>query len=446
MSVTHRRAVSAGIAATALAVLAACGQVPAEQEDDEPAAPTPAAGPVEVSTLDPRVVLTYDGGLMTLDTGTGEVLDDLPLDGFLRVNPAGDGRHVLISTDEGFRAYDAGLEARGHGDHFHYYASPPAITDTLLPAERAGHVVTHAGRTALFADGTGEVQVIDPAALVDGAPPTDTWRAPDPHHGVAVELADHSLVVSVGTEEGRTGAVLLDAERRELARTEDCPGLHGEATARDEVVVLGCEDGPVILRQGEFTKVAVDGEYARSGNLAGHPGSAVVLGDYKTDPDAELERPEQVALIDTTEVSLRLVDLDASYSFRSLGRGPGGEALVLTTDGTLRILDEDSGAELDRVAVTEPWEEPDDWQQPRPALHVVDGVAYVTDPAADRLHTVGISMGTVVRSYDLPHTPNEIAVATGFGAHDVADHDDAEHDGHDHADHGDAEEHAEHDH
>src|SRR5699024_4163846 len=143
------------------------------------------------------VVLTYDGRLMTLDTGTGAVLDDLPRGGFPRVNPAGDGRHVLVNTGAGFRAYDSGLEARGRGAPLHYYAPPPAIPAALLPAARAGHGVTHAGRTALFADGTGEVQVIAPAALVDGAPPTDTWRAPDPHHGVAVELADHSLVVSV---------------------------------------------------------------------------------------------------------------------------------------------------------------------------------------------------------------------------------------------------------
>lgn len=448
MSVFQRRR-AAGIAVSALVVLTACGQTTADQDTGDPAATaTSADEPVEVATLDPRIVLTYDGGLMTLDTGTGAVLDDAALDGFLRVNNAGDGRHVLITTDEGFRVYDSGLEARGHGDHFHYYASPPTITDTVLPAEGAGHVVPHAGRTALFADGTGEVQVIDPTALADGVPPADTWRAPDPHHGVAIELADHSLVVSVGTEDERTGAVLLDAERRELASTDDCPGLHGEATARDEAVVLGCEDGPVILRDGEFSKVDVDDEYARSGNLAGHSSSAVVLGDYKTDPDAELERPEQIALIDTTEGSLQLVDLGASYSFRSLGRGPAGEALVLTTDGTLRIIDETTGAELERVAVTDPWEEPDEWQQPRPAVHVADGVAYVTDPAAGRLHAVGIGTGTLLRSYDLPHAPNEIAAATGFahpeheevgGDDDRAERGDEHHDEHEHDDEHDHE-------
>lgn len=72
--------------------------------------------------------------------------------------------------------------------------------------------------------------------------------------------------------------------------------------------------------------------------------SAVVLGDYKTDPDAELERPERISLVDNATAELKIVELGASYSFRWLGRGRHGEALVLRTDGALHVLDPDSGA------------------------------------------------------------------------------------------------------
>src|SRR5699024_10619360 len=176
-------------------------------------------------TLDPRIVMTYDGGLMTLDTGSGEILDDQPLDGFPRLNQAGDGRHVLVTTTEGFAVYDSGLEVQGHGDHNHYYASAPELTGEVLAADQGGHVVHHAGRTALFADGTGEVQLLDPHSLAGGTPQIEGWTAPEPHHGVAVELSDHSLLVSLGTADGATGAVLLDVDREELARSEQCPGL-----------------------------------------------------------------------------------------------------------------------------------------------------------------------------------------------------------------------------
>ncbi len=414
---SSRRALPA-VGILAVLALAACGQATTPDGGGSAPSSTPAAtehaDPVEFATLDPRVVVTYDGGLLTLDTGTGDVLDDVPLGGFLRVNPAGDGRHVLVSTSDGFHAYDSGLEARGHGDHFHYFAAAPRLTDVLLAADTPGHVVPHAGRTALFADGTGDVQVIDPSAIGEGAPALRTWTAPHPHHGVAVPLSDDTMVVSVGTDQGRTGAALLGADGGELAATDSCPGLHGEATAQGEAVVLGCEDGPLVLRDRTFHKVSVDDAYARSGNLAGHDESTVVLGDYKVEPDAEIERPEQVALIDTDDLSLRLVDLGASYSFRSLARGPDGAALVLTTDGSLRVIDPESGEELRRVEVVEAWEEPTAWQDPRPALRVADGVAYVSEPATSQLHAVSISGGDVVRSYDLPEVPNELAVVTGF--------------------------------
>lgn len=69
---------------------------------------------------------------------------------------------------------------------------------------------------------------------------------------------------------------------------------------------------------------------------------AVVLGDYKTDPDAELERPERISLVDAATAELKIMELD--YSSRWLGRGPHGEALVLGTDGAPHVLDPDSGA------------------------------------------------------------------------------------------------------
>lgn len=47
---------------------------------------------------------------------------------------------------------------------------------------------------------------------------------------------------------------------------------------------------------------------------------AVVLGDYKTDPDAELERPERISLVDAATAELKIMELD--YSSRWLGRGP----------------------------------------------------------------------------------------------------------------------------
>ena len=340
------------------------------------------------------VVVTYDGGLYVMDGTTLERAADLKLSGFNRINPAGNDRHVLVSTSSGFRVLDA---------------TAARLTEAEFAAEKPGHVVRHAGKTVLFADGTGEVTVFDPERLGGDLPETKVHTSEEPHHGVAIELASGELVTTLGTEEARTGIAVLDAQGEEITRNEDCPGVHGEATAQDETVVVGCENGVLIYRDGTITKVASPTPYGRIGNQAGSDDSPIVLGDYKQDADAELERPEQVSLIDTRTGTLKLVDLGTSYPFRSLARGPGGEALVLGTDGHIHVLDPMAATVTKTIPVTGPWTEPLEWQQPRPAIFVRGGTAYVSDPGARQVHAVDLATGEKTASVTLPKAPNELS-------------------------------------
>ncbi|WP_269455033.1 zinc metallochaperone AztD [Rhodococcus sp. LB1] len=359
------------------------------------------SGAAEATTTDsatPRLALSYDGGVLILDAQSLDVVGSAEVDGFTRLNPAGDGRHVLVSTGNSFTALDT---------------TEPALTDVAFEAKTPGHVVRHDGKTVLFDDGTGLVRVFDPAGLSEGTPDTTEFTTPEAHHGVAVELSDGSLLTTVGNEDERTGIVVLDRDRKEIARNEDCPGVHGEAVAADETVVVGCQNGLLIYRDGVITKVTSPDPYGRIGNQAGDEDSPILLGDYKTDPDAELERPERVSLTDTATGQLTLVDLGTSYTFRSLGRAPHGEALVLGTDGTVHVIDPDSKAVSRTVDVLDPWTEPDKWQSPRPALYVQDHTAYVTDPANKKIHTIDLDTWTVSGQAELPETPNEITGVTG---------------------------------
>ncbi|GAA3867014.1 zinc metallochaperone AztD [Streptomyces sedi] len=397
MSHRPRRLRGALAPLTALALtLTACGSSDDDAESSDSAAPAEDTA-AEHSVTDP-LVLTYDGGLQVLDGQTLEVVEDIPLEGFNRVNPAGDADHVLVSTSTGFRVLNA-AEAR--------------LTDEEFPGEQPGHVVRHAGKTVLFADGTGEVTVFDPAELGEGLPETESYTTPEAHHGVAVELESGELLVTLGTEESRSGAAVLDENREEVARDENCPGVHGETVARDEAVLVGCENGALVFGDGAFTKIDAPDAYGRIGNVAGSEESAVVLGDYKQDPDAELERPERVSLIDTASGELELVDLGTSYTFRSLARGPHGEALVLGTDGRIHVIDPESGEVTDQVEVLDEWQEPLEWQQPRPALFVRDHTAYVTDPEANEIHAVDIESGEILTTGELSQAPNEITGVTG---------------------------------
>lgn len=451
----RRPLLTAGLTATAL-LLSACasGSTPGGGTATGSASPTGSTSPTgsasssprstertEVASVTPRVVLSHDGGLVTLDAESGEVVHEQEREGFLRLNNAGDGQHVMVSAGDEFLVYDAGIDAQVHGDHHHFYESEPGLTDVTFEAPGAGHVVTHHGLTTLFADGTGGIQTFTSEHLRSGMPRAVEASTEHAHHGVALELSDGSLLTTQGTEDGRDTVQVLDRESGEvLAETTDCPGVHGETVAADEVVVLGCENGPVVYRDGEFHQVPVETEYQRSGNLAGTESSHVVLGDHKVDADAEQEHPTEIALIDSTQDTLTTVDLGSSYWFRSLARGPEGEALVLTYDGELNILDE-SGTILHEVPAIEPWEEKAEWQEPGPILKAADGTAYITDAEQQKLVVVDIATGTVERTLDLHVTPVEMAVVTGHAdehgssgdeeSHDDHDHD-HDHEGHDH--------------
>lgn len=387
---TMRRA----LAILSLTILAAgCGtSADTEAESSSTPAPTSAAR-IEQSTATPRLALSYDGGVLIVDAETLDEVADIPVEGFVRLNSAANGRHVLVSQSDGFAVLDMGTWSDGHGDHDHHYTADPQLTDMRFGGTEPGHVVAHDDRLTLFSDGTGAVDVVDPNDLLVGE--DEVWHATvrAPHHGVAVARADRSIVVSVGDEESRSGVEILNSAGERIVVNDQCPGLHGEAAATGGVLTFGCEDGIVIVRGNEVRKVDSPDPYGRIGNQSGSEASPIVLGDYKTDPDAELERPQQFSLTDTITGAIRIVPTGASYSFRSLGRGPAGEAIILGTDGALHVFDPVTAERVGHHPVIGAWTEPDEWQSPMPNLHVQDGIAYVSDPNARRLVAVSLGEG-----------------------------------------------------
>ncbi|MFJ8794505.1 zinc metallochaperone AztD [Streptomyces sp. NPDC102462] len=387
---------SRALTGTALAlavssVLTACGgeASSSDAKAEGTASATPAAA------VKNPLVATFDGGLYILDGQSLKLTRTIELAGFNRVNPAGDADHVIVSTDTGFRVLNA---------------TDQALTGIEYKGAKPGHVVRHAGKTVLFTDGTGEVNVFDPADLSSGRKPEGrTYTSAEAHHGVAIELANGELLGTLGTEEKRTGALVLDKDNKEIARNENCPGVHGEAAAQNEAVAVGCENGVLIYQDGRFTKIDAPDDYGRIGNQAGSDASPVLLGDYKTDPEAELERPTRISLIDTEKKKLRLVDLGTSYSFRSLARGPQGEALVLGTDGAIHVIDQNTGRTEKKIPAVGTWQEPLDWQQARPTLFVRDHTAYVSEPGKKALHAIDLTTGKKITSVTLPESTNELS-------------------------------------
>lgn len=401
MSRPRSRLALGALGAIAAVALAGCaGASPASQN-------TTGAAPEQHDhhEADTRVALTYDGGVVVLDGDTLETLGEAELDGFLRVNGAGDhDGHVFVTAEDGFHVLDTGLAS-----------GAVEFTGEVFEAVAAGHATPHAGRTALFDDGTGEVRVFDTDAVGTGTLPAfDTITSDAAHHGVAIELSDGTVLSTIGTAEARSGVRHLAADGTELARDERCPSVHGEGALKGEVVMFGCEDGVLLFADGAFTKLDAPDEFGRTGNAYVTDTSAVAVGDYKTDPDQEGYFLSQLVLVDTAAASLSVVDAPAEYTWRGVGRSAHDDIVVLGADGSLTVLDE-SGAVQDSWSVIDAWESPAEWQDPHPGLRVVGDVAYVTEPAKKRIVAVDLHTGEVAAEATLDVVPNEFVVVGAAG-------------------------------
>ena len=105
----------------------------------------------EVSAVTPRILLSHEDGLTLLDAESGEVVKEQDITGFTRLSNAGNGKDVLVTTGKGWEVFSTGIQAKAHGDHVHHYESAPGMTGVTFPGEHPGHVVTHNGKTTLFA-------------------------------------------------------------------------------------------------------------------------------------------------------------------------------------------------------------------------------------------------------------------------------------------------------
>ncbi len=398
-----RRALISAAAIGAVVTLASCssgGDSTAPASSSESSASDAATGA--------RVAISYEGGVLVLDGDTLDTVADFESEPFTRLNAAGDDRHVMVTMSEGFQVLDT---AAGSADD-------AELTDTIFEADTPGHVVRHADKTVLYADGTSDTTIFDTADLAsaDGLPEVEIIEGIEAHHGVSVVLEDGTFLTTVGNADGRNGVVANDAAGREIASSDQCPGVHGEGTAKDEAVVFGCEDGALVYDDGSITKLdAPDQPYGRMGNAYVSETSPIVVGDYKSDIDAEGYLLSAVALIDTEAKTLEVVELPegVEYTFRDIVRGPDDLAYILSTDGSIHVLDPASGEITDSFPVVDAWEGPAQWQDPHPAIVVAGDVAYVTEPAADTVHAVDLTTGEVLVSAELDVTPNEIAPAAG---------------------------------
>jgi len=397
---TRHRLISAAAVSAAL-VLAACGA----QDETDPAAESadrPEDGRIEVDEPQTRLVIATDEGATVLDASSGAVLGTFPTQVRPMAVVAGDGRHVmLVQTEAGRTEFlDAGTWASGHGDHHHYYIREPTVRDVSVEGGAPVHVASHDGRTAIFHDDDGSATTFADDGLLIDSLDTTIIDSGAPHHGVVVPQGA-GAVVSIPPPSGEDtlpiGVSVVDEDGSEIVRFDDCPGLHGEAALGD-VLAFACADGVLLVDGQDSDKVPYPSDDGRIGSFTPGPADDYLVGDY-------------------TETSLLAVDVDGAqaheiglpepYAARALDEH--GDLVVLTTDGTVNVVDAGEAAIESLIPdVLSPFEIPEDWREPRPTLTVAGHTAYVADPDTSTVTVVDLSSSAAVNTFPVDGVPTGV--------------------------------------
>lgn len=409
-----------------LALAACSGQTaPVAGGQSAPASPSaPAEERTEVDGPQPRLVIGTESGAAVFSIGDEGALHsegDIATAHRPSTAVGSDDRHVYLNQGDFdlTQVLDAGSWGQAHGDHSHYYTKMPSLRDLELKGDKPSHVVSHGERTAVFYDGTGAATVFRDAGLTIGKLDQVTVDAgTGAHHGVAVPL-EETILISIAQEGEASGVSVRNADgSKELARHENCPGLHGEATVHGEdedTVIFGCTDGVLAVTGTEAVHIKnpTQEEEQRVSSFtvdadSDGPRSHLVVGNYGA---------ESLGVIDLETKELSEIKIGTDYSGRA--RTADGDVAVLTTDGKLRVINPETGKETASIAVLDKFTIPEDWKISTPKVEVVGDQAFVTDPAEQVVIPVDLEDKLAGDPVSLSAEPNNlVAVNAAESDHD----------------------------
>jgi hypothetical protein len=360
-----------------------------------------------------------NGKLTLVEPATGKVLGHYGVEGPGRLKANDSGRLIYITQGRQGRinVFDSGITVDSHGDHFDVAVKPPRLLEASFTGGRPSHVNHGAGMTAIFSDETGTAEAVDEKALLAGKPRSFQIKADAPHHGLVVPMQGHFALSLSQSVDGRTVAHGLDVVKRggtSVARSADCPRLHGEARVSG-INAFGCTDGVLFLSENkgryELRKATYPADLPQNRmvrNLAGSQTVRSFVGDFGADG---------MVVIDPATMGFSFVQLPARRL--SFGRDQlnGELAFVVTEDGRLHRLNALTGKLEGSLAVTGGYSMEGGAAVARPRLSANGGVVVITDPAVGKAHVVDAAKMLLLRSIDIPGAPFDVAVV-GANAHD----------------------------
>lgn len=286
---------------------------------------------------------------------------------------AGDGRFAYLRTGDRTTIVDAGAWTFDHGDHYHYFATDPAMTGTL----DAPVASVSASNFLVAVESTrGAVRLLDRERL--GQKAVESPASLDPGADVAAAVPYGSRLVTV-TADGR---MRVTGDGRTTDLTGECPAPSWWAPTR-KAVVFGCATGAVRVTGG-------DGD--------------LTVTSMAFPPDAPAQRPEHmdhrdrsdvfaglsagtVWVLDSRQRSWTVIPVADAVAANTSGEGT---VLVLHRDGTLRAFDVRTRAETARVPLFGGAIPADG---PQPVIDIDSDRAYVNNAAAREVYEIDYADG-----------------------------------------------------
>ena len=284
----------------------------------------------------------------------------------------GDGRYAYLQTGDGATIVDAGAWTFDHGDHYHYFATEPALVGTLdIP------VFSAAASNSLVAveSAEGAVAVLDYEKLGERTvEPAGLSLGED----VTAAVPYGSRVVTV-TGTGRM-QVLDDTGVNDLVG--ECVNPTWSKASR-RAVVFGCEAGAVRVTGGE---------------------GALTVTAMPFPPDAPAQRPQQmdhrdradvfaglspgtVWVLDSRQRRWTTIAVPDAVAANTAG---DGSVLVLHRDGSLSSFAVNERTETARVPLF-PGGVPD--QGPQPVIDIDSDRAYVNNAGRREVYEIDYADG-----------------------------------------------------
>ncbi len=398
--------------------------------------------------------------LSILDLETGELdlhaLEVAAASATLYSSPS--GRFVFAlsrgpeDNDDRVQIFDSGIYLEEHGDHFDLVEDPVSELSLGTTDQRPVHVSVHAGHTAIYHDGSGRAALFDEHELEEERDSYEpVWIDAGLQHGAVVPLGEEYAVVTSNNPDypaTATSSLPIGAEVRTLddtvvydASNRACPGLHGEA-ANHHGVMFGCVGGVLFIEghDGDFEHVFVPNhsslnEAARLGSIWSHEDIELFFGSasYRDEDGERINGGLWAIDAEGGSMSQVLPGTDEKRVLRAAFDGHGEKAFFLTYDGTLNVVDTESGEVVETIELLEPFD-----GDTSPNFTTVGDILFLTDRAHGRLIEFNLDHGEVEREWTVGGEPRSVAFA-GIGGgddHEEEGHGEEGHEEEGHDDHG----------